>query len=385
MKVLFYTSAPFLDVAIEMINILKKDVDLHVLIEITPGTAMRADIDILPDNRTIISAAEILKEDNYKFLESYFEGCASANFVVHTSESGFSFSTIKVIYKTWQFISKIQPDIIHLEAITLRSLGLFPFVFLNKRIFITLHDSLPHSGENNWKMFLPRLLYLKIPYQRSYFFYSTFSKIQFEQYYKKDKHIKFTMRMHPYSLYQKYAKGIPYKKHILFFGSHSPYKGINILLQAMPSVFKAYPDELLVIAGLRKEGYVLEEDIIEAYKNRIILLDRYISNDELVALLQESKFVVCPYLDATQSGVLMTAYALNKPVVASNVGAFPEYIEQNETGLLVPAGDPEKLANGIMHALKDNLFDVMENNITELNKTTSWADNKPVLFNAYNS
>lgn len=384
MKVLYYTATPFLDIAIEIINILKKDFDLYVLIEVTPGSANRIGIDKLPDNQVIISPNEILNEENYRYLEPYFEGCASSNFIVHTSKTGFSFSTIKVSYKAWLYIKKLKPDIIHMEVTSLRSLGLIPFLFSNKKIFITMHDSIPHSGENNWKISLPRLLFLKLPYPRSYFFYSEFSKIQFEQYYKKDKHPKFLMHMYPYTYYKKYAKEkIKDKTHILFFGSISPYKGIDFLLQAIPSVFKEFPNETLIIAGRSKDGFNLDQNIIKKYKNRIIILNRYIPNEELVTLIQESKFVVCPYVDATQSGVLMTAYALNKPVIATNVGAFPEYIEHNITGMLVPVSDPDKLANAIMSALNNDFYKTLENNIRTNNSSNLWALNKPLILKAY--
>jgi glycosyltransferase involved in cell wall biosynthesis len=344
MKVIYYTSTAFMDIALEVINILKKYVELHVLIEITPGSKIKNILEVrnLPENQSIIGIAEIMDKENYTYLEQYFEGCASANFIVHTHQSGSSLSTLKTSYKTWKYIRGIHPDIIHLEAMSLRSLGLVPFLFSKIKIFITIHDVIPHSSKRDWKISLPRLMYLKIPYRKTYFFYSEFSKNQFEQYYKNDKHPKFVKRMYPYTFYKKYVKEqIPDKKHILFFGQVSRYKGIETLLQAMPSVLQIFPDESLVIAGRSNDDTILNEEILEKFKNRITVLNRYIPNEELVNLIQESKFVVCPYLDATQSGVLMTSYALDIPVVATNVGAFPEYIEQNVTGLLVPVNDPE--------------------------------------------
>jgi glycosyltransferase involved in cell wall biosynthesis len=384
MTVLYYTSTPFLDIAIEKINILKKDVDLHVLIELTPGSAFRIGINKVPDNQTIISSSELLSEENYKYLKPYFDGCASTNFIVHTSDTGFSLSTIKVSFIAWRYVTKIQPDIIQLEALTLRSLGLLPFLFSSKKIFLTIHDSILHSGEESWKISLPRFLYLRIPYSKSYFFYSNFSKNQFEQYYKKDKHPKFVLRMYPYTFYKKHAKEeIPNKKHILFFGRLSHYKGIDVLLNAMPLVFKEFPNETLIIAGSSENGYNLDKVIIEKYKSRIIILNRYIPNKELVTLIQESKFVVCPYLDATQSGVLMTSYALNTPVVATNVGAFIEYIEQNVTGILIPANNPSKLADAIKLALQNNFYKTMEESISKKNKTNMWINNKDIILDAY--
>ncbi len=55
----------------------------------------------------------------------------------------------------------------------------------------------------------------------------------------------------------------PTKKHILFFGRLSPYKGIDDLLQAMPDVFNEFPDEKLIIAGKGYPGFEIDEAAIE--------------------------------------------------------------------------------------------------------------------------
>ena len=192
--------------------------------------------------------------------------------------------------------------------------------------------------------------------------------------------------MRPYSFYNRFAKTeILHKNYILFFGSLSPYKGLKILVSAMALVLKEFPNENLVIAGTSKEGNLLNEESLQQNKHCITVLNRYIPSNELTDLIRKSKFVVCPYLDATQSGVLMTSYALNKPVVASSVGAFPEYIEENVTGLLVPANDKLKLADKIMFALKDNFYETMGENISTKNKMQSWSDNLDIILKAYSS
>jgi len=388
MKVLYYTSPAFLDIAVEIINILKQHVELHVMIELTPGSKISniLEIDSLPKSPIIKSISEIIKKKDFKYLEPYFNGCASANFIIHPNKYGYSFSTIKVSYQLWRFIKRIAPDIIHLEAMSLRSLGIVPHLFSNKKVFITIHDVIPHSSKRDWKISLPRFLYLNIPYSKCYFFYSQFSEAQFEKKYKTSKHRKYTLKMRPYSFYNGFAKTeILHKNYILFFGSLSPYKGLKILVSAMALVLKEFPNENLVIAGTSKEGNLLNEESLQQNKHCITVLNRYIPSNELTDLIRKSKFVVCPYLDATQSGVLMTSYALNKPVVASSVGAFPEYIEENVTGLLVPANDKLKLADKIMFALKDNFYETMGENISTKNKMQSWSDNLDILLKAYSS
>lgn len=386
MKVLYYTATCFLDIAIEVINILKKDVDLHVLIEITPGSMAENIINInkLPENQSFINPSELLNEESYAYLEPYLNGCASVNFIVHTYKIGFSLSSIKLFFNAWRYIKKINPDIIQIDDTSIRQLILIPFLFSINKFFIIMHDSKRHSGENNWKEIIARFLFLDLPFSKNYFFYSKFSKIQFEQHYKKDKCPKFVMRMYPYTFYKIYLKeDFPDRKHILFFGRLSPYKGIDVLLKAVPLVLNEFKSELFVIAGRSFPGYNLDENICEKHKSQILILNRYIPNEELVTLIQESKFVVCPYLDASQSGVLMTAFALNTPVIATNVGAFPEYIEHNVTGMLVTVNDPNKLAEAIMAALNNNFYKTMEENVSAKNGSDLWTFNKTILLNAY--
>ena len=61
---------------------------------------------------------------------------------------------------------------------------------------------------------------------------------------------------------------------------------------------------------------------------------------------------VLPSLSEGLSNVLLEAMALCKPIVATNVGGNPEIITDNQTGMLVPPGSTEKIANAVM-----SLFD----------------------------
>jgi glycosyltransferase involved in cell wall biosynthesis len=91
----------------------------------------------------------------------------------------------------------------------------------------------------------------------------------------------------------------------------------------------------------------------------IRLLNKYVSIQELAELIQNAEFIVCPYREATQSGVLMTAFALNKPVLATNVGAFPEYIVENVNGMLVEP-TVNGIEKGILTMLNNNHYKDIE-------------------------
>jgi glycosyltransferase involved in cell wall biosynthesis len=379
----------FMDVAIDLINVLKKHVDLHVLIEITPhGKNMTIlEVDDIPNDKTLVPPSELLSEKSYRHMQSYFKGVASVHFVVHPHKSGFSYSTLQTNFRVWKYIKQFQPDVIHFETVGLRAIGMLPFLRRFRNVCITIHDPVPHTGENSWKVTLPRVIFFNMPFKKRFLFYSKFAKEQFEQHYKKIRKPKQVLQMSPYSYLRQLAgnEQPPAKKHILFFGRLSPYKGIDKLLEAMPAVLKEFPNEHLVIAGKKNDDLELNENILRNYKNNITLIEKHIPNEELVELIQGAKFIVCPYKDATQSGVLMTAFGLQTPVIATNVGSFPEFIEDDVNGLLVYADDPAALSQRICYGLRNDRYRHWQQHITARDTEAMWSRNKDILLEAYTS
>lgn len=139
-------------------------------------------------------------------------------------------------------------------------------------------------------------------------------------------------------------------KYILFFGYISPYKGLEYLCEAMKVVHKSHPEVKLVIAG----GGNIYFDW-KPYKNLdyIVLRNHFVDLPELAGLLSECEFSVCPYKDATQSGVVQTAFSLGVPMVVTNVGALPDVVKDGQNGLVVPPCDSCSLA-GAINTLLDN-------------------------------
>ena len=75
--------------------------------------------------------------------------------------------------------------------------------------------------------------------------------------------------------------------------------------------------------------------------------------------------VVYPYRAITTSGALATGVALGKAVVASDLPVFRELLTDGVDALLVPPGDAEALAEGILrvlsnHALRARLETAMQ-------------------------
>jgi len=132
--------------------------------------------------------------------------------------------------------------------------------------------------------------------------------------------------------------------YILFFGYINKYKGLEYLLKAMALVHKDYPELKLIIAGRGDFYFDVNEYMNLDY---IEWRNRYIGVAELAGLLHGCICVVCPYTDATQSGVVQTAFSSGVPVIATNVGALPEVVIDGINGLIVKPLDSTELCSAI--------------------------------------
>ncbi len=139
---------------------------------------------------------------------------------------------------------------------------------------------------------------------------------------------------------------------VLFAGRLSKYKGADVMLQAWELVAASIPQARLVIVGTGPESAAIQKKL-DALSN-VEFVNRYVSNRELADYFAQCHLVIMPYLEATQSGIQATAMAFEKPVVASRVGAIPEMLDEGESGLLVPPGDADALAEAISTCLSDN-------------------------------
>lgn len=367
-----------MDISAEMILSLKKKTALHVLIEITPGSKNRTIIDVaqLPEGKVFYTPQEVLDPLAYEKMKPYFEGCKSVYFVVHNQKSALA--SIKASIEMLKYIRRLKADVLQLEAITIRSMGLIPALLYFKRLILTIHDPIAHHGESDKRLRLINSAFFQFPARKTFFFYSVFAKKQFESAYPEyRKNPVYALRMQPYSYFRNYVQSwTNSREHILFIGRLSPYKGVDVLLEAMPNVFSEYPDERLIIAGRSINGYEPDQALVDLHGGRTTVLNRYIPNEELVELITNAKFVVCPYLEATQSGVVMTAFALNTPVIATDTGAFAEYIEDWKTGRLVKPNCAASLSSGIRETLKEKRYLNMISNLALMNETDRQDENR---------
>jgi len=116
-------------------------------------------------------------------------------------------------------------------------------------------------------------------------------------------------------------------------------------------------------------------------EHNIILVDEYVPNEEVGEYFSVTDIVVQPYTSATGSGVVQTAFAFNKPVIATEVGCLPEVIDHGKTGFLVKPEDPYQIAIAVDKYFKQTDRDYMKENIKKANYKFSWARMTEVIEN----
>lgn len=275
------------------------------------------------------------------------------------------------IFYAWRLsrhLIKDKFDIIHLIH-TSNRFSLLVMYFLKKQNLVqTLHEVTGHGGDTS--SYNIKILKLLIERSIPIIFNSQISKDRFLQFRASVSESKYDANLYKmirFSLYETYdcfssgnqseslvKRSVPI---ILHFGNIVPYKGIDILIDAVKIVQKNRPVHL-VVAG--KGTPYFNFDGIENYE----FINKSISNEMIIDLIKKCTMVVCPYTSASQSGIPMTVFLFNKAIIASKVGGFQEIIENDKTGILVDKIDASSFADAIEYFIsKEELAEEMAINI----------------------
>lgn len=139
----------------------------------------------------------------------------------------------------------------------------------------------------------------------------------------------------------------PGAKVVLFFGHVRPFKGLDLALLAWKSVRSG---ARLVVAGEfwwdEEESYrrIAREEGIE---DRVRFEPRFIPDEEVALWFGAADVVLAPYRTEAQSGVVLTAFHFERPVIAAAVGGIPEIVEAGRNGLLIVPESPEAIAEAV--------------------------------------
>jgi glycosyltransferase involved in cell wall biosynthesis len=160
---------------------------------------------------------------------------------------------------------------------------------------------------------------------------------------------------------------------MLFFGFVRQYKGLEYLIRAMPEVLRNVQVKLLIVGEFWEDKEPYLEAIEElGLQGNVVIMDRYVPNEEVGLYFSAADVVVLPYVDATQSAIVSLAYAFDKPVITTDVGGLPEVVSDGETGFIVPPSDSEALAKAIVKYFERDFASRLAANVKARKNALSW-------------
>jgi len=130
------------------------------------------------------------------------------------------------------------------------------------------------------------------------------------------------------------------------------------------------------IAYVGRDSFEKGIDILRKIESKIDGTIKFCTDlpwNETMKILKSSQILVVPSRTESIPQVIKEAFYLKVPVIATNVGGIPELITDNETGILVPSEDPEKLVTEINNLLDNeearrnytnNAFEFINNNFS---------------------
>ncbi|MBM2840011.1 MAG: glycosyltransferase [Bacteroidetes bacterium] len=204
--------------------------------------------------------------------------------------------------------------------------------------------------ENDLKLLLPNVIYKKVHHP----VYSIFGEPVEKQRARKQ-------------------LGITDERILLCFGYVRPYKGLHVMIDAMPKVIDKLKIKLLVVGEFydNKEHYISHIRRL-GLEHHVTVDSDYVPNDKVALYFSAADIVMLPYTSATQSGIAQIAYNFNKPVIATNVGGLAEVVKDGVTGFVVEPNDPDTLAEAILRFYNESRENEFAANVQVEKKNYSW-------------
>jgi len=263
------------------------------------------------------------------FDEFYALGAPSFHVDTYTNLPGALLATLRLPWLRRRFWRYVRAQNIDAVVCTMSHVWNVPVLAGRKNktpYLLVLHDALPHPGDD---VFLRHaLLQREIGYTDGVVTLTDYVRgLLCNDYgYPPARSWVVPHGVFPYALPAAAQKNGTVR--LLFFGRILPYKGLGLLLEAY--------------AMLRAEDYAVELTVCGAGDMRpyagllggVTMDNRWIAESDIGPIFQQADICVLPYVEASQSGVIATAYAAGVPVVVTPTGGLVEQVKHEQTGLI---------------------------------------------------
>jgi glycosyltransferase involved in cell wall biosynthesis len=164
-------------------------------------------------------------------------------------------------------------------------------------------------------------------------------------------------------------------KVLLFFGFIRKYKGLDIIIRALPKLIEKYPDIVLLAAG---ESYSGDDDVrsliqeLNIPPKNLQLVTDYIPNDDVPIYFSAANAAILPYRSATQSGIVQIAYNFDLPVIATDVGGLAEIVIDGKSGLIASEPTTEAVTAKVTEFFEKDMEQKLREGVRQEKKKYSW-------------
>ena len=208
------------------------------------------------------------------------------------------------------------------------------------RVIVECHNVLPHEGSPADRL-LTRFAFAAVD---EFIVHARTDEERLRQFVP-DRRISLS----PLPTFQEFKAATPGKRdgrRLLFFGKVRRYKGLDVLLEAMPQVLARVDCELLIVGEFYEDVETYQRIIRKhGIERHVQLINRYVTNEEVAEYFAQADVLVLPYVTASQSAVAQIALANDLPIIASRAGGLCDSLSEGKDGLSFRPGDAIRTAS----------------------------------------
>lgn len=289
-----------------------------------------------------------------------------------------------------------KPDVIHFQwlpflefcSIETPFIKLMTLLSARSKIILTIHNLYPHNYNSEQKGEYKRRFINISKYFNGFIVHTQITKKDVIDTYniegEKIKVIHHGVFVPDLSKFTKSENKVKYR--LISYGQQVPYKGTDILLDAVSLLPKEYKDRIEVsIIGKGPIDYL--NILKQKAKNLNVNWKLYFVDDQtLFQEIYNADTIVLPYRNISQSGVLLLALHFNKVIVCSKLPAFIETLEGYPQDLFFECEDPHSLADVIIRLLLKKIdYNGVYSSLKYLQEKYSWSAAGKLTIKAYSS
>lgn len=295
------------------------------------------------------------------------------------------------------YVACKQPDIVHFQWLPFIDVSLIEKYVLwsikkmspRTKLFLTVHNIYPHNlPEASKECYRKRFLIVN-NYIDGYLVHLKSSKDELISKFEVEP-TKVNIAYHgvyvPDLMKKKKQRTDDGKKRIIMYGFQTKYKGADILVDALSLLPNDYLEKISSSIVGKTDPDLYADYINKAESLGVEWVNRFVPDEELYDMIDNSDVILLPYREISQSGVLLLALSYRKCILTSDLPSFKETLDGYDGSWFFERCNPMSLADMIEKYVDGRIEENKIVNIIEkLNTKYSWDNTAKSTINAYKS